>query len=237
MTHALSNVVDIWMLDKQKLSCLDYDWRTILSTEEILRADRFHFDKDKKSFTLYHACKRLILADYLKKTPQEMVILAQEKGKPFLKESSLLFNLSHAHDMAILAVTHNAEVGVDIEYMKKMDNFLDIAKRFFHEKEYQHLISLKNIDEQYHAFYLFWTAKEALLKATGKGISGGLDNFYITPHVNRQDLLIHSYPEKITLLRLECPQDYLASLAIMGDLKAISYRDFTLSELTDKMNR
>lgn len=236
MTHILANTVDIWMLDNQKLSGISYDWRNILSEEELLRADRFHFDKDKNAFVIYHACKRLILADYLKKIPKEISILTQEKGKPFLKDNLLSFNLSHTKNIAVLAVTYNAEIGVDIEYMKKMDNFLDIAKRFFHKKEYQFLQSISNIDEQYDNFYLLWTAKEALLKATGEGISGGLNNFYVTLPAAKNNVLVHSYSKKITLLRLDSPQNHFASLAILGDLRVVCYKNFTLPQLTDKIN-
>ena len=82
--------VDIWFLDYSKLSLLPYNWIQWLSMEEQQRADRFHFEKDKHAFIIYHACKRLILSNYLQQVPQEIIISIDKKGKPFIKNIILI---------------------------------------------------------------------------------------------------------------------------------------------------
>lgn len=227
MNITLNNTVDIWYLYKSQLLSLPFNWRKILSTEELSRADRFRFDEDKETFTIYHACKRIILAKYLKKLPHEIEISIRDTGKPFLKNNELFFNLSHTKNVAIFAVTLHTEIGVDIEYIKKTNNFLEIAKRFFHQNEYKKLKNMPDAEQQDY-FYLAWTAKEAILKATGQGISAGLNSFWIAPHLSEKHLLTHSYPQNITLLRLNSPKNYLASLAILENQKMVRYQKFTL---------
>ncbi len=205
--------VDIWHLNKQFLLSFDYDWQSILQHDESLRADRFHFEEDKTSFIIYHACKRLILANYLKHPAKEIDFATHTHGKPFLPNSDLYFNLSHTKNMATIAVTQHHELGVDIEIIKNTDNFLQIAERFFHVHEYHELLNLDNAEQQLRHFYVLWTSKEAALKATGKGISNGLNK------------LCNEISDNITLLQLNCPRNYSASLAIMGPKKEVRYQD------------
>jgi len=221
----LHDTVDVWFLDKEKLSTLSYHWEDVISAEEQQRANRFHFIEDKQAFIIYHACKRLILSSYLKISPQDIKIFLQEKGKPFLKNSSLTFNLSHTKDAAILAVTNDTEVGVDLEKIKTSSNYLDIAKRFFHPEEYTQLESVNNEQKQQKLFLLLWTAKEAILKATGEGIAAGLNSFCIQSLTHDEAELKHTYPSNIALSRLVVPDNYVASLAVIGAQKSILYRD------------
>ena len=224
----LLNAVDIWILDYKKLSPLSYDWESLLSIEEHQRANRFHFENDKHSFIVYHACKRLILSEYLKQAPKEIVISFQEKGKPFLKNTPLTFNLSHTKEMAILAVSSDVEVGVDIEKIKNSADYLAIAKRFFHPDEYHQLMNTENPQKQLDTFFTLWTAKEAILKATGEGIAAGLNNFSVQHDDSHPKILKHTYSRDIALTLLQTPANYVAVLAITGEKKSIVYRELSI---------
>ncbi len=97
------------------------------------------------------------------------------KGKPFLlNDKNLQFNVSHSKDIVICAVAQN-EIGVDIEYTKRASkNYLEIAKRFFSQSEYN---SVKNDGKD--AFFKIWTLKEAYVKAIGTGITIPLKDFSV----------------------------------------------------------
>ncbi len=222
MFSLLENRIDVWYLDKNALLFL-HDWESMLSNEEKKRADKFHFSHDQKAFTLYHACKRIILSNYLNIHPNEVKIQLNNNGKPFVTDNPIFFNLSHTKEMAVLATALATNIGIDLERVKSNNNLLSIAKRFFHPKEHQQLLEYNNIREQEIYFYRLWTAKEALLKATGKGLSGGLDAFYVDANDQKNGTIAHSYLPMITLTELECPEGFVGSLAIIGPKKSVQY--------------
>jgi phosphopantetheine--protein transferase-like protein len=85
-------------------------------------------------------------------------------GKPYLERGGVFFRLSHSGDYVILAVS-GSENGADIEKVKP--RAFAAAKRCFTAEELDWL-RLNDTDE---AFFVLWTAKEAVMKATGMGFS------------------------------------------------------------------
>lgn len=107
-----------------------------------------------------------------------------EHGKPYLPEynNRFRFNLSHSGEMVMCIFSYSDEgkavsVGCDIE--KQKNPSLRVAKRFFGDKEYEKLISIKSEAERNEMFYRFWTLKESYIKATGLGMSIPLNGFNI----------------------------------------------------------
>jgi 4'-phosphopantetheinyl transferase len=88
---------------------------------------------------------------------------------------ALHFNMSHSHELALCAVSTRREVGIDLEYLRPMPDALQLAKRFFSRAEH----ALVPVEEQVPVFFRLWTAKEAYLKATGKGLGHPLDQVEI----------------------------------------------------------
>ncbi|MCD8499751.1 MAG: hypothetical protein LRY43_01205 [Gammaproteobacteria bacterium] len=126
----VENGVDIWYFNKEKIGPVR-DWMSFLSEDERSRAARFHFSHDQEAFALYHACKRMILSQYLSVSPHSVPILIGDHGKPFLQDNPLFFNLSHTKNIAVLAVTQWHPIGVDIEFIQEKPEILSIARRFF----------------------------------------------------------------------------------------------------------
>ena len=128
--------------------------------------------------------------------PEKSIQLAKsEHGKPFLPDSDLQFNLSHSVDLALYAFARGRDVGVDVERESRKVKAIEIAERFFSESEREYLRQLP--EEQLPvAFLRTWTRKEALLKALGTGIAGGLSRFSVAPEVERAfDLPVPGAPE------------------------------------------
>lgn len=95
-------------------------------------------------------------------------------GKPFLREDSRSFNLSHAGSYVVLGVA-SCEIGVDIE---KIVPYSDaVAKKCFTAEEQTWLYNQGSED----AFYKLWTGKESVMKATGLGFQMPPENFNILP--------------------------------------------------------
>lgn len=99
-------------------------------------------------------------------------------GKPHFPSpfDTLGFNWSHTGDIALLAVGRGPagfEVGVDVETVRPRVRALELSRRFFAPDETAQLEALPE-SEQLEGFLTLWTAKEAVLKAHGGGLSYGL---------------------------------------------------------------
>jgi 4'-phosphopantetheinyl transferase len=84
----------------------------------------------------------------------------------------LHFNISHSGELVALAIAREA-VGIDVEEIREMRDLLGIARRFFSAEEAQ------RVEEDGDQFFRIWTAKEAVVKAIGSGVSDGLQSFTV----------------------------------------------------------
>jgi 4'-phosphopantetheinyl transferase len=195
--------------------------RAQLSADERVRADRFVYDRDRIRFTAAHAQLRRLLAGYVQRPASSLLFHTEGNGKPALSgEPSVRFNLSHSHNLALLAVARGYELGVDIERIRPISD--GIAERFFAEPEREALRALPP-QERLPGFYSCWTRKEAFLKGIATGLSGGLDSFAVS--LLQQDA---EHPPTIRSLRghetagwqlahLDPAPNYLGALAVKGE--------------------
>lgn len=99
-----------------------------------------------------------------------------EKGKPFIVgRKDVFFNLSHSGEYVVCALS-NREIGVDIERRAKAR--MEVAGRFFHEREVQVLKSLCEIERD-RLFFNYWSVKECFLKYIGTGLTRPLNSFVV----------------------------------------------------------
>jgi 4'-phosphopantetheinyl transferase len=173
-----SNEVHVWR------ACFDVsvpqceNLLAILSADEIERAMRFHFEKDKIRFIAARGILRQILGRYLNISPEKFYFGYTSYGKPFVENSEgydpMFFNLSHAGDFALFAFSHSGNIGIDIEKIRNDVAVMQIAGRFFSEQEIR---SLEAVDgsRQIELFFQYWARKEAFIKAIGEGVSFPLE--------------------------------------------------------------
>jgi 4'-phosphopantetheinyl transferase len=90
----------------------------------------------------------------------------------------LQFNVSHSGGLFVCAVSSDLTIGVDVEQIRPIEDMTAIASHYFSPAEQSHLASLAKADRT-HAFYECWTRKEAVIKATGEGVSRLLDSFEV----------------------------------------------------------
>jgi 4'-phosphopantetheinyl transferase len=179
--------VDIWRvcLDKPpKAGCE----ASILSPDEIARAGRFHFEKDQIHFTRCRCALRRILADYLVIAAGEIRFEYLTNGKPQLAADqnplALEFNVSHSANIALIAVSSEHRLGIDVEKIRGDVDVDALAARFFSLRERAGLRELPD-HLRVSGFFACWTRKEAFLKATGDGLSFPLADFSVTTHPDR----------------------------------------------------
>lgn len=152
---------------------------TLLAPDEIQRAGRFRSPDDRRRFTVARGMLRLLLGHYLNSPPAGLEFRYGKNGKPALRERRKFhFNLAHSGERAVYAVSAAHPVGIDIEYVARDVAFERVARRFFTDREFAALIKIPATRRR-RAFYRLWTAKEAVIKATGKGLAQSLAGFEI----------------------------------------------------------
>jgi 4'-phosphopantetheinyl transferase len=156
----------------------------LLAPDERARAARFVRRVDGDRFTAARAALRLILGGYLDRSPTGLNFRYEchcgrptcrhEHRKPRLASTEggdwLCFNLSHAHNLALLAVSVRREVGVDLEWIDPAADIEGLARGAFAPSELAVLAALP-VAERRAAFFAAWTRKEAYAKAVGRGFS------------------------------------------------------------------
>ncbi|MES2703279.1 MAG: 4'-phosphopantetheinyl transferase superfamily protein [Bacteroidota bacterium] len=143
----------------------------ILTNDELHRSSRYFRDHDRHRFTLSRGLLRLVLSQYLGIPAQSIRFAIGANKKPFIEGAATThFNVSHAGDWALIAIA-SYPVGIDVEAIDEAYNYNEILDHCFSETEVQ---SLAVSAEPRMQFYTSWTRKEALLKATEKGIDDDL---------------------------------------------------------------
>lgn len=173
--------VDLWLASEPALLAapLAANYASLLSANEHERWQRFARDADKQRFLLARALTRTVLARYLDAQPQALQFVQNQYGKPMLADAQkqpLHFNLSHTRGMVVLAVSRQAELGVDVEAVSRKVELMDLARRYFSLSEVQQLESMRTQQQQEY-FFALWTLKEAWVKAKGLGLRLPLNAF------------------------------------------------------------
>ncbi|MGD1702459.1 4'-phosphopantetheinyl transferase family protein [Dapis sp. BLCC M229] len=221
------NNAHIWSTNLKLASSQIEELSTILSPDEIERANRFYFERDKNRFIIARGTLRKIISRYLNIEPKKLQFSYSDHGKPYLKNTSILFNLSHSQDLALYAVTKVNLIGIDLEYIRPMNDAESLAKRFFSAQEYN-LISQLPPQKQQETFFKLWTCKEAYLKATGDGLAGGLEKVEISliPEKPVDFFSINGNMEEAShwYLHQFIPQpNYIAAVAVAGKNQNLSF--------------
>jgi 4'-phosphopantetheinyl transferase len=150
-----------------------------LSDDELERAGRFRFHRDRDRFVVGRGLLRELLATYTGRQPAELVFTYGEHGRPELSGREVAFNLAHAGGTALYAVAASEPVGVDIERSGAAALADRVPEHFFSARELADLRSLPPSEHE-RAFLRCWTRKEAYLKGHGAGLSLPLQDFAVT---------------------------------------------------------
>jgi 4'-phosphopantetheinyl transferase len=171
---------------------------SVLSSDERERAQRLVDATAGKRSAAAHGALKVLLGAYTGTDPFSLAFATAPGGKPFLRDVPwLCFNLAHSEALALVAVAHGIEIGVDVERLRVVEDASVLAERYLAPEE-ACTIAATPEEERSAAFLRHWTRKEAALKATGEGLSGGLD----------------SRTDKWTLHELEPDPGYMAVLAL-----------------------
>ncbi len=154
----------------------------VLPLSEIAHARRFRVEADATAWLAAHAALRLMLAGSLECAPADLRFGAGQYGKPFLagvtgrsNVPDIHFNISHSRTRVMVGLSASP-VGVDVQPVEDMPDLLSVAGLVFAPQVVSMLEAAQGA-RRTKLFYRFWTLGEAYIKATGVGVSQGLQSF------------------------------------------------------------
>lgn len=217
-----SGYCDVWLIS----ASVDTSGREILgsllSADERARANRFRFEEDRARLIVARGGLRRILSSYCSVPPHSIEFQTGSHGKPALLKPSveLEFNISHSGDYVIIAVTSGVACGVDIEWRRASTEEAAIAASFFCDREVEWLSRIEA------GFLRLWTAKEAVIKAVGRGLSIPLCEFDLTDVVEGKTSRITlstpgTKPQTLWLKELSLVPNYVAAIATIEEERII----------------
>jgi len=178
-----NNDVHVWSIEPAKINdpkLLDA-LKTLLSNSEIEKVQRYRLPKAKHTALITRAFVRSVLSQYTDVSAEKWLFNISSQGKPEINSPPipLSFNISHNDDLIICAVSLDKKIGCDIESLSRKISIKAIAQRYFSATEFNALMALSPALQR-RRFFEYWTLKEAFVKATGMGISQGLESFNFT---------------------------------------------------------
>ncbi len=172
----------VWRIDLDPApDCATFEqlqpWH-VLSEEERARARRFVRFRDGRRFAVCRGSLRLILGELSDSDPSALAFRFGAGGKPELAGPlssgsipRLRFNVTHSDDLALIAVSLDRELGVDLERLRTIGEAERIVGSYFTAAEQAQFAAFDERDRMV-GFLRGWTRKEAILKAKGVGLAG-----------------------------------------------------------------
>lgn len=207
---------------------------TLLDDIEQTRYDGYRRDVDKQRFLTGRALIRGVAAAELGIAPADVAIDAScfDCGKPHGKPkvAGLEVSISHSGDWVALALTEATPVGVDVEEVRdaEVDGLAGIA---FSPDELTAFEQVPHADKK-AAFFTYWSRKEAVVKATGKGMSVAMSKLTLSGHDEPPRVVASRAPEvdiaTVRMVDLDAGSGYRACVAVFGtDDPKVTERDAT----------
>jgi len=192
--------IHIWMVSPDEID--DHallDCQTLLSEAEERRWRRFHFEKDRRIHLISRALIRTTLSGYTGADPRAIAFCENKYGKPEIATPDhrppIRFNLSHTKGLIVCVVALTEDIGVDVECPdSRHRETAEIARRFFSPAEAQD-IGAAGEEMREELFFHYWTLKEALIKAMGRGLSIPLDQFAFELSPENRPQVLFSHPD------------------------------------------
>lgn len=208
-----------------ELSCL----AATLERDELARAARLRFERDRARFIVGRAHLRRLLSRYLGVQPHQVRLEYSARGKPRLANPAipLRFNVTHSGPRALIGIALN-EIGVDLEQIRLVPELEAISGEVFTEREGKWILEVDGA-ERTSRFFSCWTRKEAFVKATGEGLSVDLRAFEATvaPDMSvviRRPSGTHAL-EGWTLFAPEVSTDFMAAVAVRHPAARLTLHD------------
>lgn len=206
---------------------------SLLDEADMARANRFRRAGDRAQYIAAHAALRCILAHAVSPheppAPERLRFGTTTTGKPFLVDAPAVvhFNLSHADGHALIAVSRQQEVGIDVECVEAAP-LLDADDAVFSPYE---IAAVRGLPPHLQplACLRCWVRKEALLKAAAFGLDDDVRRISVS--VDAQARLVESQHPHVdagswSVSALEPPGPWIGAVAVRGVMPAWTWRQW-----------
>jgi len=195
-----------------------------LGPEERKRAASFRLERDCRHFIVCRGALRVLLGRYLRMAPDQIVLGAGPKGKPYLavrdSRRPLHFNVSHSGGVALIAFALGREVGIDVEQKRSIGDLEALAEYALSQREH---LAWRVLPESQRpdAFFSCWSRKEAFSKAIGMGLALPLDSFDVSLAPGEPAALLRvagdpQAPSRWTMAEIPMEPEYAAAIVVEG---------------------
>jgi 4'-phosphopantetheinyl transferase len=177
------NEVQVWRIQSSGTPGMTDQLPSLLSEEEQIHAKRLKSSQVRDHFTMGRACLRILLGNIQKVDPRNVTIRTAIHGKPetpLLGEHTIFFNLAHSRDTILIALGRQGSVGIDVEYVDRDTDIMEVAEANFTKQESGSLAAIADPELRRRTFFHYWTRKEAVGKADGRGLLLPLASFDVS---------------------------------------------------------
>ncbi len=175
--------VQLWRIPLSAATKLSERYHSLLSPQERTQAERCRPGQAREHFTIGRACLRILLENAIGIDTHSIEISAGLHGKPetpAINGENIFFNVGHSRDTILIALGRQGALGVDVEYFDRKTDIMEVASCNFTEDETSSLASIVNPEARIRLFYRYWTRKEAVAKADGRGLLLSLSSFDVS---------------------------------------------------------
>ena len=196
-----------------------FTFEATLDLRELDRANRYFHLKDRSRFIICRSWIKIVLATALGVGLNEIQLDYDANKKPILKfNSDVFFNVSHSGDYAILGLS-KIPIGVDIEQIKHDFPIKELIAQVFSQAEAKSILEAEN---QSLNFFKLWTRKEALVKASGKGIDENIKRIPCLDGSHTSTLESLLKIAKWQVFNFKITEDYVGAVALAVGEKCVS---------------
>jgi 4'-phosphopantetheinyl transferase len=188
----------------------------VLSDDERARRGGLWDAGHRAQYTVAAALLRLVAAPLTARPAARVVVdrscptCDRPHGRPRLPETGLDVSISHSGATVAVAVSAAGAVGVDVQQVQA-DSVDELSPLVLADSEARHVAVARD-------FFTYWTRKEALVKATGDGVTVPLPEVVVTPPGTPPRLL--GYPRQgelaAQLRDLSPGLGYVGALAVLS---------------------
>ncbi|MDB0544468.1 4'-phosphopantetheinyl transferase superfamily protein [Ralstonia solanacearum] len=217
-----ANVAHLWQIELGPLQGLSAaDWE-LLSPDEKIRVNRLRFEADRLRWIRTRAAVRRVLSRYCGVPAHQLKFESGQWGKPRLCDDvrSLEFNLGHSNTCAVVVLTQDNPVGIDIEL--EDEPLVDGMERtILCDRERATWLQLPPSDRRL-ALVRAWCAKEACVKAAGVGLAG--DAFAIDTGLGRHRFCTTREGQSWHMHEIACVPEHVVTIASLHPVSQIAFR-------------
>ncbi|OXM51971.1 4'-phosphopantetheinyl transferase family protein [Amycolatopsis alba] len=187
------------------------------------RYDNYRQDIDKRRFLTGRVLAKTVAAERLGLAVEAVSFDAtcedcgKPHGRPRVPDAPLMLSISHSGDLIGVAATAGTPVGLDVETANRRaeDSLLEYALTPAEQSAISGLLA----EQRATAFFTYWTRKEAVMKATGKGLKIPLQSITFSGYDEDARLVRSSHPaldpERTRLADLKATEGYRAAVALI----------------------